>query len=134
MLRPSTLLAPAYLIAAIVGLIGTWYLAIASLATERNYLGDVVASGQPWGSVENLLLTAAGLVFVLIEGSRQRVPYLWALVAAVLVLGPAFGVPMFMFMRQRRLIQQDAAYRAQLARNGVIFTEPGGRPAQHWFG
>lgn len=131
--RPTTLLAPAFLAAAVLGLIGTWYVALTSLPTERNYVGDVVASTPPWGSTETLLLTLAGLAFVLIEGRRQRVPYLWALAASVLVLGWAFAVPMFLFMRERLLNRRAVELREQLISNGVNLREPG-RPAHHWFG
>ena len=134
MSRPTPLLAPAYLAAAVLGLVGTWYFAVAGLANERNYVGDVVLL-RPFGlTVEVLLLSGVGLVFILAEGWRQRMPYLWAHAAAVLVFGVAFAVPMFLFMRERLLNQRAAALRAQLMRNGVIFHEPGGRRAHPWFG
>lgn len=134
MSTPIPRLAPAFLAAAALGLAGTWYFAVAGPANERNHVGDVV-SLRPFGlTVEVLLPSAAGLVFILAEGRRQRMPYLWARAAAVLVFGVAFAIPMFPFMRERLLNRQAAALRAQLMRNGVIFHEPGGRRAQHWFG
>lgn len=47
--RPR-LLAPAYLTAAVLGLVGHWYFVIAALPTERNYLGDFVSRTPSWGS------------------------------------------------------------------------------------
>ncbi len=114
MFRPSTLLAPVYLTAAILGLIGTWYFALADLATERNYLGDLVTSRPPGGSLEVVLLSVAAVVFIVVEGRRQGLAYLWAHAAAVLVLGAPFAVPLFLFMRERRLCQQAAVISAQV--------------------
>lgn len=111
--RPR-LLAPAYLTAAFLGLVGNWYFVIAALPTERNYMGDFVSRTPSWGSNEMLLLTAAGLVFVCWEGWHQRLSYLWAHVAAVLVLGPFCAVPLFLYRRERQLCRLQARFTAPL--------------------
>ncbi|MFT3859904.1 DUF2834 domain-containing protein [Micropruina sp.] len=111
--RPR-LLAPAYLAAAVVGLIGNWYFVIAALPTERNYLGDFVSRTQPWGSTETLLLTGAALAFIGWEGWQRQVSSLWAHLVSVLVLGPICAVPLFLYRRELGLCRQQAAVTAHV--------------------
>jgi hypothetical protein len=42
-------------------------------------------------------------VFVAAEGRRARVAHLWAPIAASLVVGVSLGLPLFLYLRQRRL-------------------------------
>lgn len=114
MLTRPRLLAPSYLTAAVLGLIGHWYFVIAALPTERNYLGEFVCRTPPWGSTETLLLTGAALVFVCWEGWQRQLTYLWAHAAAVLVLGPAFAVPLFLYRRELLLCRQEAELTAHV--------------------
>jgi hypothetical protein len=42
-------------------------------------------------------------VFVLVDGRRAGVTHLWAPVAANLAVGVLLGLPLFLYMRERRL-------------------------------
>lgn len=42
-------------------------------------------------------------VFVAVEGKRARVASLWAPIAANVVVGLSLGLPLFLYMRERRL-------------------------------
>ena len=43
-------------------------------------------------------------VFVLVEGFRLEMKYLWVYVLANLTVGLSFALPLFLLMRQRRLM------------------------------
>jgi hypothetical protein len=45
------------------------------------------------------------LLFVFVEGRRVTVPLLWAPVLATLLVGVSLGLPLFLFLRQRKLDQ-----------------------------
>jgi hypothetical protein len=45
------------------------------------------------------------LLFVFMEGRRVAVPLLWAPVLATLLVGVSLGLPLFLFLRQRKLDQ-----------------------------
>ena len=42
-------------------------------------------------------------VLVVVEGRRARVLHLWAPIAANLAVGVSLGLPLFLYMRERRL-------------------------------
>ncbi|WP_019914124.1 DUF2834 domain-containing protein [Paenibacillus sp. HW567] len=49
----------------------------------------------------DVLVTAIVLVgFILLEGTRKRMKYLWLPVAGTLLVGPSLGFPLFLFLRQ----------------------------------
>jgi len=53
-----------------------------------------------------LLLCAPGTlqwVFVLVDGRRTGVRHRWAPIAANLAVGVSLGLPLYLFMRERRL-------------------------------
>ena len=41
-------------------------------------------------------------VFVFFEGKRARVPNLWVPIAANVVVGLSLGLPLFLYMREKR--------------------------------
>jgi hypothetical protein len=43
------------------------------------------------------------LLFVFVEGRRGAVPLLWAPVLATLLVGVSLGLPLFLYLRQRKL-------------------------------
>ena len=53
-------------------------------------------------SIDVLLSTVVLWVFVLTEGVRLRVPMLWAPLVANLVAGVCSGLPLFLYLRERR--------------------------------
>jgi hypothetical protein len=48
-------------------------------------------------------------VFVLVEGRRARVANLWAPIAANVVVGLSLGLPLFLYLRERRRESPAAA-------------------------
>jgi hypothetical protein len=50
-----------------------------------------------------ILSSAAFWAFVAIEGRRVGVPRLWLPVAANILVGLSLGLPLFLYMRERRL-------------------------------
>ena len=43
------------------------------------------------------------VVFVLYEGRKQSIPRLWVPITATLCVGVSFGLPLFLFLRERHL-------------------------------
>ena len=54
-------------------------------------------------SIDVLISTVVLWVFVLTEGSRSRVPHLWAPLVANIVAGVSSGLPLFLYLRQKRI-------------------------------
>ena len=55
----------------------------------------------------DMLLSAVILViFILVEGSRLGLRRLWLPIAATILVGVSLGLPLFLYMRQRRLDAQ----------------------------
>ncbi|ETT54538.1 hypothetical protein C162_03949 [Paenibacillus sp. FSL R7-269] len=38
--------------------------------------------------------------FILLEGKRMKMNYLWLPIAGTLLVGPSLGLPLFLFLRQ----------------------------------
>lgn len=52
----------------------------------------------------DVLVTAIVLIgFILVEGTRKRMNYLWLPIAGTLLVGPSLGLPLFLFFRQLHL-------------------------------
>ncbi len=52
----------------------------------------------------DVLITALVLlVFIVIEGRRQQLPRLWLPIAGTCVVGPSFGLPLFLYQRHCHL-------------------------------
>ncbi|MCG7409511.1 DUF2834 domain-containing protein [Paenibacillus sp. ACRRX] len=52
----------------------------------------------------DVLVTAIVLMgFILLEGTRKRMKYLWLPIAGTLLVGPSLGLPLFLFLRQLHL-------------------------------
>lgn len=49
------------------------------------------------------------IVFVLVEGGRAGVRHRWAAIAGTLAVGVSFGLPLFLYLRERRLEEQRGA-------------------------
>lgn len=49
----------------------------------------------------DVLIAAIVLIgFILFEGNRNRMKYIWLPVAGTLLVGPSLGLPLFLFLRQ----------------------------------
>ena len=95
-----------YLALAIVGLIGTWTWNIQAIVQASDFIGDWTMSGPAVSSLTtDLLVTAiAGSVFIIVEARRLGMRAGWAYVVFGLVTAFAFTFPLFLAMRQRRLV------------------------------
>ena len=52
----------------------------------------------------DVLVTAIVLVgFILVEGTRKSIKYLWMPIVGTLLVGPSLGLPLFLFLRQLHL-------------------------------
>lgn len=52
----------------------------------------------------DVLVTAIVLIgFILLEGTRKKMKYLWLPIAGTLLVGPSLGLPLFLFLRQLHL-------------------------------
>ena len=64
---------------------------------------DMFASRINTFFVFDVLISAVVvLVLVLTEGKRLGVEHLWAPIAGTLVVGVSFGLPLFLYLRERR--------------------------------
>lgn len=105
MTRHWSPLAVAYLLLAIVGLVGTWWFNIRAIVETRDYLGDLVTSGPAVSSitVDLLVVAVAGSVFILVEARRLGMRLGWLYVVGAGLTAFAFTFPLFLAMRQRVL-------------------------------
>ncbi|ASD24063.1 hypothetical protein B7495_12145 [Cryobacterium sp. LW097] len=95
-----------YLALAIVGLIGTWTWNIQAIMQASDFIGDWTMSGPAVSSLTTDLLVAAiaGSVFIIVEARRLGMRAGWAYVVFGLITAFAFTFPLFLAMRQRRLV------------------------------
>jgi hypothetical protein len=49
------------------------------------------------------------LLFVVVEGHRTAIPHSWVPIVATLLVGVSLGLPLFLFLRQRKLDANAAA-------------------------
>ena len=69
------------------------------------FFRHLFANGVAGAFALDLIITALVVCcFVLIEGRRAAVRNLWAPILGTLLIGVSFGLPLFLFMRER---QQD---------------------------
>lgn len=108
-----TPLSVAYLVLALVGLVGTFVFNAWSVVEMRNYLGDLVSSGPAVSSigVDLLVVAAAGCVLIVVEARRLGMRRAWLYIALSAVTAFAFTFPLFLAMRERHL--QRAAVRGE---------------------
>jgi hypothetical protein len=69
----------------------------------RHFVSDLFATriGAFFG-LDVLIAAVALIVFIIREGKRLQVPRLWLPVAATCLVGVSCGLPLFLFMRERR--------------------------------
>lgn len=105
MTRNWTPLAVIWLVLAVLGLIGTWYFNLLSIAAARDFVGDWIGSGPAVSSLTvDLLITAvAGSILVVVESRRLGMRFGWVYIVLSAVVAFAFAFPLFLAMRERRL-------------------------------
>ena len=103
-----------YLILAVIGLFlpMTQYLpwlAKHGLALEL-ILSDMFANGIAGAVAIDVILSFIVMcVLILTEGARLRISQLWLPIVGAFFFGVSFGLPLFLYMRQRALEEAAAA-------------------------
>ncbi len=106
MTRNWNLRAIVYLVIAAVGLVGTWTYNLQSAAEMRNYLGDWFNSGPSVLSLTTdiLVVAVAASIFMIVEGRRLKMRWLVVYIILIPFVALAFSFPLFLAMRERRLV------------------------------
>ena len=96
-----------YLALAAVGLIGTLAWNIRAVFEARSFIGDWTMSGPAVSSLTTDLLIAAiaGSILIIVEARRLGMRAGWAYVVLGLVTAFAFAFPLFLAVRERRLVR-----------------------------
>jgi hypothetical protein len=98
----------AYAALCVIGAVLPWTQAVPWLATHGIdvplFLRDLFANGIAGAFALDIIVSAVVVcAFVLIEGKRVNVRNLWAPIVGTIIVGVCFGLPLFLYMRERRL-------------------------------
>lgn len=101
-----TPLAFVYLGLSIAGLLGTWWFNALAVIQMSNFIGDWVNSGPAVSSltVDLLVAAVAGSVLIIVEARRLGMRGGWLYVLLSVLTAFAFTFPLFLAMRQRRMV------------------------------
>jgi hypothetical protein len=115
MTRHWSPLAVTYVVLAIAGLVGTWFFNVLAIVQLRDFIGDWVNSGPAVSSltVDLLVVAVAGCILIIVEAKRLGMRGGWVYVALSGLTAFAFTFPLFLAMRQRRLVAMRAETPAQ---------------------
>jgi hypothetical protein len=102
-----------YLALAVVGLIGTLTWNVQAVLEARNFIGDWTMSGPAVSSLTTDLLIAAiaGSILIIVEARRIGMRGGWLYVLLGLITAFAFAFPLFLALRERRLVRARATAR-----------------------
>ncbi|MEX2441069.1 MAG: DUF2834 domain-containing protein [Pontimonas sp.] len=96
-----------YLVVSAIGLITAWVfngLAVVGGATSSDYVEAWFTSSLDWVlSLDLLVLAVAGSAFIVLEGRRLGMRFLWAYILASGVTAFAFTFPLFLAVRERAM-------------------------------
>jgi hypothetical protein len=100
-------LQPLYGVLAILGLVIPYYFFLGFLITNRLDIWLLIAQIfatdiSTFFAADVILSAVAVLVFVITEGSNKRIPHLRVPVLGTLVVGPSFGLPCYLYLREGR--------------------------------
>jgi hypothetical protein len=105
--RPRwTPLALVYLALAVIGLVATWTFNILAIQAGTDFFDEWGTNGFATQSlqVDLLILAIAIGVFLVVEGRRLGMRHAWILLPLSAVTAAAFAVPLFLALRERKLI------------------------------
>ena len=107
MTKHWTPLALTWLVLAIAGLVLSAVFNALSVVQARNFFADWVNSGPAVSSltVDLAIVAIAGSILVIVEGRRVGVRYAWLYLVVSGITAFAFGFPLFLAMRERRLAE-----------------------------
>ncbi|GAB3131791.1 hypothetical protein GCM10027057_02980 [Marisediminicola antarctica] len=95
-----------FLVLSILGLLGTLAFNVSAVASGRDFFGDWFGSGPAVGSlgVDLLIVALAGSVLIIVEARRLGMKRAWLYIVLSAVTAFAFTFPLFLAMRERRLV------------------------------
>ena len=97
-----------YLVLALIGLVGTWYFNFEffALNTDVSYLEAWFANpASSSAAVDIIVVALMGSVFMLVEGWRMKLQWVWILIPMSFFIALAFTFPLFLAIREIRLTQ-----------------------------
>lgn len=97
----------AYFLLASIGLIGTWYfnLQFFDQESELSYLEAWFANpASSSAAVDIIVVAIMGSVFMAVEGWRLRIWWTWILIPLSFAIALAFTFPLFLALREIRLV------------------------------
>jgi hypothetical protein len=111
MTKHWTPLALIWLALAIAGLVLSTVFNALSVVQARNFFADWVGSGAAVTSltVDLLVVAVAGSILVVVEARRVGMRFAWLYLVVSGVTAFAFGFPLFLAMRERRLTAARSA-------------------------
>jgi hypothetical protein len=73
-----------------------------------NLISEMTATRNLRGIAFDLMIAAiTGIVFMVREGRRLRVRLLWLPLVGTVVIGFSFGLPLFLYLRERQLLRGE---------------------------
>ena len=94
----------------IIGLVTAWYFNFFAVLGREDYLADGFTSNVDWVySLDLLIGGIAGMSFIVIEGRRLKMRFLWAYILLAFGTAFAFVFPLFLAMRSRHLQKLELA-------------------------
>ena len=97
-----------YLLLAIAGLVGTWYFNFLAITQSRNFFADWSSTPAVLSATTDLfVLATAASVFIFFESKRLKIKYWWLFILGSFVTAIAFTFPLFMALRERKLLSQS---------------------------
>jgi hypothetical protein len=98
-----------YLVLSIIGLVGCWYFNILAIQQGRDFLADWNSTPAVSSATTDLLITAsAASIFIIVESKRIKMKYGWLYVIFSFVTAIAFTFPLFLAMRERKLLKEKS--------------------------
>jgi hypothetical protein len=97
-----------YLVLALIGLVGTWYFNFEffALNTDVSYLEAWFANpASSSAAVDIIMVALMGSIFMLVEGWRMKLQWVWILIPLSFFIALAFTFPLFLAIREIRLTQ-----------------------------
>lgn len=104
MRRHWDLISVAYLLLAIVGLVGTWYFNVQAILAGSDFFSDWSSTPAVSSATTDLLIVATvASIFIFLEGRRLNMKYWWLYILGSFITAIAFTFPLFLANRQRKL-------------------------------
>lgn len=99
-----------YLVLAIAGIASAWTLNGFASAAGQNYISAWFGSTVDWVLSADLLLVAiAGSAFMIFEARKLGIRRVWLYIVLSGVTAFAFTFPLFLYVRERKLIEIESS-------------------------